>query len=340
MMCGTGGHRGAADGFRQSGAAGGGPTRSVARGGRRVAGRLPDAFRPDGSSASLHTGRAVGGGAGERRLLSVDSGAAHRPDDQAVGHGTVMVVVPRRGTYIPDQARRQTLIDPGGLVVIPAFRPYEGIVEAGDDSAGNLMCLFPRALVPLPESTIDPLLGTRLPANDGIGALLVDFLTRLDAGMGPDRPGDGARLGVVLLNLFAALLAHHVEAEDDLPLDSRRRALHLQVCSFIERNLGDPGLTPGAIAAAHHISIRTLHRVFEEHGHTIAAHIRAQRLDGARRDLIDLVLAGRPIHAIAVRWGFNGPAAFSRAFRAAYDVTPREYRDQVFPPGRLARSSR
>jgi AraC-like DNA-binding protein len=34
----------------------------------------------------------------------------------------------------------------------------------------------------------------------------------------------------------------------------------------------------------------------------------------------------RPISAIAARWGFLRPADFSRAFRAAYGMTPRELR--------------
>ena len=45
-----------------------------------------------------------------------------------------------------------------------------------------------------------------------------------------------------------------------------------------------------------------------------------------RQDLADPTLAHRSVSAIAARWGFTDPAQFSRAFRAAYDLAPTEYR--------------
>ncbi|MFI0444498.1 helix-turn-helix domain-containing protein [Actinomadura sp. 6N118] len=34
------------------------------------------------------------------------------------------------------------------------------------------------------------------------------------------------------------------------------------------------------------------------------------------------------IHAIAARWGFTSPAHFSQAFRTAYGLSPRQFRQQ------------
>jgi AraC-like DNA-binding protein len=100
----------------------------------------------------------------------------------------------------------------------------------------------------------------------------------------------------------------------------------LRIQSFIERNLADPLLSPGMIAAAHHISVRGLHKMYEAEEQTIAASIRRQRLEGSRQDLLDPGLRDRPVSAVGARWGFQDPAAFSRAFRAAYGVPPAEYR--------------
>ncbi|GAB2620489.1 hypothetical protein GCM10027168_60690 [Streptomyces capparidis] len=107
---------------------------------------------------------------------------------------------------------------------------------------------------------------------------------------------------------------------------ARRRALWLRVHAFIDQHLGDPALGPEAIAAAHGISTRHLHRLFAEHDRTVAAWIRHRRLECCRDDLADPQLAARPIQSIAAQWGFTGPAQFSRAFRAAYGVSPREHR--------------
>ncbi|HLI40937.1 MAG TPA: helix-turn-helix domain-containing protein [Streptosporangiaceae bacterium] len=78
------------------------------------------------------------------------------------------------------------------------------------------------------------------------------------------------------------------------------------------------------IAAAHHISGRMLHKLYEAEDQPIAASIR--RLERCRQDLLDPGLGNRSAGAIGARWGFRDAAAFSRAFRAAYDVPPGEYR--------------
>ncbi|WP_432423217.1 hypothetical protein [Streptomyces pseudovenezuelae] len=50
-----------------------------------------------------------------------------------------------------------------------------------------------------------------------------------------------------------------------------------QIQAFIRDNLGEPYLTPDAIAAAHHISPRYLHKLFQQHGHTVAGRLRERR---------------------------------------------------------------
>ncbi|MEO3825565.1 helix-turn-helix domain-containing protein [Actinomadura sp. B10D3] len=96
--------------------------------------------------------------------------------------------------------------------------------------------------------------------------------------------------------------------------------------AWIEGRLHDPSLSPASIAAAHHISVRQLYRVFRPSGTTVARHIRARRLENCRRELADPRFGAEPIGAIADRWGMSDAAAFSRAFRAAYGQTPTAYR--------------
>lgn len=107
-----------------------------------------------------------------------------------------------------------------------------------------------------------------------------------------------------------------------------RQALLAQIYAFIQKNLGDTNLTLNAIAAAHHISLRYLHKLFQREGHTVAGWIRGLRLEQCRCDLTDPHLAARPINAIAARWGFTSLSHFSQAFRNAYGLSPRQYREQ------------
>ncbi|WP_143674173.1 helix-turn-helix transcriptional regulator, partial [Streptomyces caniscabiei] len=162
----------------------------------------------------------------------------------------------------------------------------------------------------------------------GTGALLTGFLTGLERQADALGPSDAPRLGTVLLDLLAAWFAQVLEAEDALPPETRERALTTRIRAFVRQNLHDPELTPPVIAAAHHISLSYLHRLFQQDtpGETVAAWIRAQRLEGARRDLANPALSTTPVHTIATRWGLPRASDFTRAFRGAYGVSPTEYR--------------
>ncbi|MFE2282429.1 helix-turn-helix transcriptional regulator [Streptomyces sp. NPDC059454] len=94
----------------------------------------------------------------------------------------------------------------------------------------------------------------------------------------------------------------------------------------ITHNLSDPDLSPAAIAAHHHISVRLLHALFEQETETVGATIRRRRLERTRTDLADPRLRHRTIGEIALRWGFRHPADFSRTFRRAYGIPPSDFR--------------
>ncbi len=145
-------------------------------------------------------------------------------------------------------------------------------------------------------------------------------------------------INLVLMDLLTALLALSPEADVCVSPESPQNALLLRIKGFIRQNLGDPGLTPTSVAAAHHISTRYLHRLFQGQDTTVAALIRRQRLERCRHDLADATLAHLPINSVAAYWGFTEPSVFSRTFRAAYGMAPRDYRDARTRTARSAAS--
>jgi AraC-like DNA-binding protein len=153
------------------------------------------------------------------------------------------------------------------------------------------------------------------------------------AGESGPGPPDAARLGGVVTDLVAAAFAEPSGQRTAGPGESAQ-VLRLQVRDFILRHLGAESLSPATIAAAHNISVRYLHKLFQDEGLTVADWIRRHRLERCRRELADPLQYDRPIHAIATRWGFPNAAHFSRAFRAAYGVPPREFREQALTAAR------
>jgi AraC-like DNA-binding protein len=247
----------------------------------------------------------------------------------------VNVALTLSGSMWITQDGHETALGDGDLMIYHSSRPHRGWAAADPGTClRHIVAQVPRHLLPVRASHIDELTATRLPADGGFGELLAQFLGQVTAKAHHYGTGDTARLSSVLLDLLAATVAQHTDDTGALGPETRQHAMALRVQGFILRHLGNPDLTPGMIAAAHHISTRSLHRLFRQQGTTVAAFIRRHRLDRARRDLADPMLAGRPVHAIAGRWGFTRAADFTRAFRTAFGVAPTDYRETVLGGGK------
>lgn len=236
-----------------------------------------------------------------------------------------------RGVQRVAQVGRDTSLGPRDLILYDSSRPYDcQLIAADGDTVAFTAVQIPRAQIPVPPERIDRLVAAGMSGRTGIGALLVQFLVRLTADAHRHRPSDAPRLGTVLHDLIVALLAHELDVDFAVAPETYRRVLAARIQAFIRQHIGEPELSPAVIAAAHHISTRHLHRLFQDQSTTtVAAWVRSQRLEGCRRDLADPVLRMTPIHVIAARWGFSHPAAFSRAFRSTYGLSPRDYRQHA-----------
>jgi AraC-like DNA-binding protein len=236
------------------------------------------------------------------------------------------------------QCDRDTRVGAGDLLLRDTSRPCDSRALPGAGPGKMLTLHFPKAALPVRPERLQCLLARRLPAGTGMSAILARYLVSVASALeqGEVSEPETGRLGEVALDLATAALAVQVGALDRLPPETRRQALVSRIEAFIEHNLGDPGLTPAAIAAHHHTSLGYLHRMFQPRELTVAAWIRHQRLERCRADLTDPRLRGMPAHAIGARWGFRSPADFSRAFRAAHGIPPGDYRRQALAADRTA----
>ncbi|MFI8093663.1 helix-turn-helix domain-containing protein [Streptomyces sp. NPDC086080] len=220
----------------------------------------------------------------------------------------------------------EAVFGPGHFVVIDSSLPYDVRINRTSQRSTTLVVSLPRARLPLPARTVRRVLAVPVPADRGMGGALRRWLTDTARRAGEFTEADIPALASVTTDLLAAVLGGHLDSEDTLPPESRRRALRARIRDFIDRNLGDPSLSPATVAAAHGISVRHLHQLFTAEGEAPAAWIRHRRLERCRRDLADPRLRGRSVHAIAARWGFTDPATFSRVFRRVYGMTPTDHR--------------
>lgn len=242
----------------------------------------------------------------------------------AGGAGFYKLNLQLSGRGILVQGGREALLVPGELVIYDTGEPYTLSFE---ESFSTLVLMFPKHLVGLSADQMAALTALPLGRGHRLGRAVVPFLTQT-ARMLPELDGPIAhRLAMNTVDLLATLLADEAYARPAAEATEHTRLLR-RVQLFMDGQLSNPDLSPGYVAAAHYISTRSLHKLFEDSGTTAAAWIRERRLAGARRDLADPLLADVPISSIGARWGLPDPAHFSRIFRTAYGCSPSIYRQQ------------
>ena len=105
-----------------------------------------------------------------------------------------------------------------------------------------------------------------------------------------------------------------------------RESLKRRIRQYIDNNLCNPDLSNHRIAASQNISVRYLHKLFDDEEETVHAIILNKRLERARGLLNDPAYAGHSIERIAYSTGFVSAAHFSRAFKKRYGVCPSDVR--------------
>jgi AraC-like DNA-binding protein len=157
-----------------------------------------------------------------------------------------------------------------------------------------------------------------------MGALVVPFLRQVAGTIASVSAETAARLSTISLALVTTAFGERVARGGEQSWN--RTALLYRAKATIEAAIDDPGLNSAAIAQRLGISRRYLQDLFHAEGTTVTGWIWRRRLEMARRDLSDPLLANVSINEIAFRSGFSDPAHFSRRFRAAFETSPREFR--------------
>ncbi|GAB3205978.1 helix-turn-helix domain-containing protein [Nocardia tengchongensis] len=134
-------------------------------------------------------------------------------------------------------------------------------------------------------------------------------------------PAAADQLTGTILELLSAAVYSHADGRRTPPLSGE--ALLHATRAFMRRHLADPELDIEAVAKAHFISRRYLEVLFARAGDSPAAHLRGLRLDEARRRLCE---TSATITDVAFGVEFNDVDTFTRAFRRAHRLTPREWR--------------
>ncbi|MEU7020463.1 helix-turn-helix domain-containing protein [Streptomyces sp. NPDC046203] len=253
-----------------------------------------------------------------------------------VGNGCIDVLSPPPGTDPEDclyvtlhvqgaaSLRRDgvsTALAPGDLLIGTTPNPA-GLLQ--DAEARMLRFRVPCFYLGVRVREIRRTGGLLARGSEGVGSLASQFLKTLASQSRNHLSPPCRHLARSVCDIVAVLVAELLEKEQP-EAPTAAAGILARVHAHIDENLADPDLSPDAIARSQHISVRYLHRLFQQDGTTVGQWVRQRRLDACRRELERLPRWRTSVAAIAQRWGFVSPSHFSRAFRAAYGLSPREW---------------
>ncbi len=235
-----------------------------------------------------------------------------------------LVTVPARSEVFFSQCGKEVRCNPGGFILERSHEPY----EFSHDEAADLWVLKVeyRALSGRIRQP-DRFCSMQFNASDGAGGLFADMLHLIPGRFDTMTAEARAAVGNQLTDLL--VLALNADERTLTAGGSSVRLAHLsRIETYARRNLGNPEMDPESISRACGISTRYLHELFRDTNQTLGSWIRDQRLAACREVLADL--SNRQTMAeIAYRFGFGDQAQFSRAFKAHFKVSPKEFRDQA-----------
>lgn len=253
----------------------------------------------------------------------------------AGGPDYLKVIVQLGGTSCVSQAGREATLAPGDFALYDTSRPYQ-IISNG--SFHMQAVTFAREALRLPPSQLERVATRPISGREGLGLMVAQYLSGLTQQVDIGGRALSCHLADATLDLLTALFTQRLDSGGGNAINDAKTGLLLGVQTYIEHRLGDPRLDVADIAAAHHVSIRALQKLFESHGQTVTGWIRARRIEHCRKDLANATLAEQPVGAIAAKWGLVDGAHFSRLFKSAYGLPPREYRTSAL--GLSARGNR
>jgi AraC-like DNA-binding protein len=190
----------------------------------------------------------------------------------------IKVCVQLSGRATVQQGGHEVGLGPGELAVYDTGRPYQIRFDGAWTCA---VMALPRDAIGLPASDLDRWMHRVYPATHGPGSVLSHFVVSTVAETGHPGPAAAAKLGEAGSTLLAGTLLDdgdlaHADAADDM---------RAHIVRYVRAHLSDPGLARSSIAAAHHMSARTLDRLFADQPRSVSGLIRHERLEAVRRDL-------------------------------------------------------
>jgi AraC-like DNA-binding protein len=227
-----------------------------------------------------------------------------------------------RGTGVIAQDGREARLGPGDFACYDSTRPYTLTFTADFE---QIVLHMPREAMIRRVGRTEAWTARRIEATNPVGSLVLPFVRQTASIVSDITPATAGRLSETCLSLVTAALAEHKDGETDGG-SAARTALTFRAKAAIDSLLHDHNLNTERVAGLIGISPRYLQDLFHAEQSTVSDWIWKRRLERSRRCLADPLHSGDSIAQIALSCGFTDFGHFSRRYKEAFGVSPREDR--------------
>lgn len=254
-----------------------------------------------------------------QRVFRTRQKIAEGPDDSYV------FIMPQREKMFYSQLGRTGFVAAGDYILVSTSEFYE---LSCPDNFVNYTVKLPGASLRQRIPDLDDHLCCRFPMNREMAQIALTLATKAAATLSKS---PGAAHAEAIGQRVEDFIAMVIECEDTTAVGQEKRArflLRQRISQDIRQRVTDADLTPRSIAERNGISLSYLHRIFNEHGTTVASYVLDQRLQLAYEKLANPSGPRLTVSEIAYSVGFKSASHFCKAFAARYHVTPSDVRQR------------
>ena len=221
------------------------------------------------------------------------------------------------------QDDREMTLFPGDIAIYDMSKPYQFVITK---SFVQTVVRLHRDDLARRVPHLHDFTAHRIAGDKGVGRIASAHIREVYDQLDSVGPESARAVQVNLLNIIAYALSGP-ERGPSAFLREHHQYLLRRIHWFVEENLFDENLSCEGVAAALGISERYLRKVCSTSGYSLSERILNRRLEEASRRLSHQNAVRTPITSIAYDCGFKDAAHFSRAFKAKFGMTPRDYQN-------------
>jgi len=226
------------------------------------------------------------------------------------------------GRMYSEQDGRSVILQPGDGAISDAARPY---YLSFDEPLACISIKIGKSALSHRVAGLERITAQSLARGSPLNPMVFGFVTDMLKYVPTMAPSAVMRVTDVFRELLSASIDEMLEGTQ-VPMSEYRAVSLLRAKALVERHLCDPALDVAFVAQGLKLSVRYLNKLFAAEQTSLGRYIWRRRLERCAARLGDRAFVHMGISEIALRHGFNDLSHFSRAFRAKYGMSPRQFR--------------